>query len=90
MIVELVFGVVVNFIVWVIDRLPSGSVPDWLGEGGYLTTVWTSAAGLGAWVPWTLFTSVAVFVMGAAALSFLIKLGRIILSLFTAGGGSAA
>ena len=46
--------------------------------------------GLGAWVPWGFVGDVFTAVMAAMVIGFGIKVVRIVLSLFTAGGGSAA
>jgi hypothetical protein len=47
------------------------------------------AASIGSWVPWGSFAAALTFAGTSVGLAFMIKLGRIVASFFTAGGGSA-
>jgi hypothetical protein len=90
-ITEGLFSVFSGFVRFMIGLLPSGSLPEWVDDGAvHLREVWALGAGLGAWVPWSLFGTVAAAVMGCVVIGFGIKVARIVASFFTAGGGSAA
>lgn len=89
MIIELLVNVLVGFFTFVLGLFPEGSLPTFLGNQQYLQDIWNMAAGLGAWVPWSLFGTVAAFVLGSVAIGFGIKVVRLVASYFLAGGGSA-
>lgn len=64
--------------------------PDWLtSHTGAIAHVFDQAQHLGAWFPVGIVSTVVVFLAGIWAVAFVIKLGRIAASFFTAGGGSA-
>lgn len=74
-----------------LDSLPDTEVPDWINSGANLIpTVFNFAGSMGVWFPWSTLAIVTAFVIGAWTLSFGIKIGRIIISHITGGGGSAA
>jgi hypothetical protein len=71
--------------------LPTVAPPAWIADGsGYLRTIFEAGHGLGAWVPWSVVTAVVAVVLACLAVSFGIKVVRIVASFLTAGGGSAA
>lgn len=75
----------------VMSALPTLPVPDWLSSAdGAIATVFGVAGSMGAWVPVTLLGTVLAAVLAAWAVGFSIKGARIVLSLLTLGGGSAA
>lgn len=91
MIFELIIGVfcaIGKGIAALFGNLPA---PGWLLDAGGL---WNQAmqvgAGLDAWIPWPLLVTVTLAVFACLATSFGIKVVRLVLSLFTGGGGSAA
>jgi hypothetical protein len=82
------------FFGWVIDLMPSLTIPDALGPTGAVVG-WISRAGewsgdMAIWIPLGQAVLALGFVMLAVGSAVLIKLARIVASFFTAGGGSAA
>lgn len=76
---------------FVLGGVPDASVPDWMTGGASMSSrVFQYAGSMGVWFPWTLCGVVIAAVLGTWAISFGIKVVRMLLSLFTAGGGSAA
>jgi hypothetical protein len=74
-----------------LDSMPDTEVPDWVNSGANLIpTVFNFAGSMGVWFPWSTLAIVTAAVIGAWVLSFGIKIGRIIISHVTGGGGSAA
>jgi hypothetical protein len=71
--------------------LPTISVPSWLsGNDSAFSTVFSAAGSMGVWFPTTLVVAVLSGLLVIWLASFVVKVARMILSLFTAGGGSAA
>jgi hypothetical protein len=71
--------------------LPSWTAPAWL------TTVVTTMGNtigyvtmLDGWVPVQAIGTVVAFMLACSVVGIAVKLGRMVLSLFTGGGGSAA
>lgn len=60
------------------------------GVNGAVGTVFSYAAGFGAWVPWGAVAAALGVVVAMLAASAVIKLVRIVASFLTLGGGSAA
>jgi hypothetical protein len=70
---------------------PPVAVPSWLsGSDSAFTTVFTAADSMGVWFPATLLLAVLAGLLALWLVGFTIKIARMVLSLFTAGGGSAA
>lgn len=91
MIFEGIVNVFVGFVNFVLSLFPQVGPPDWMEEGAVrLDDAFGYAAGLGAWIPWSVVGMVFSAVMACVVLGFTIKLVRIAASFFTAGGGSAA
>lgn len=92
MIIEWFLGVAVGFLEWVVGALPVLAVPTWVnpGIGDGLMTVAGYMTGTAIWFPVELILGVAVAIAAATLVGFAVKFARIVLSLFTAGGGSAA
>jgi len=65
--------------------------PGWLQSAG---DTWQSimgqAAGLDPWIPWSVLSAVVTSLLACVVIGFGIKVVRMVLSLFTGGGGSAA
>ncbi len=75
----------------VLSVLPVVTVPSWLtGSDSAFSTVFSAAGSMGVWFPSTLVVTVLSFLLVAWLASFGVKVARMVLSLFTAGGGSAA
>lgn len=91
MIVEALFNVFKAFVVFVIGLFPTGNAPTWITTAnGYFSQIWGYGAGLGAWIPWPVVGQVFSAVLVAVALGLGIKIARVVFSMFTGGGGSAA
>ena len=75
----------------VLGGLPAIPVPGWLsGSSSAVATVFQAAGSMSVWFPITLATTVILAVLAIWAASFTVKAARIVLSLFTGGGGGAA
>ena len=91
MVVLLVIRVLRGALFGVLGALPAPSMPNWWADlasslatiAGYLNT-------MNAWFPVQLTVDIVVFLVAAQLIAFGIRLARIVLSLFTGGGGSAA
>lgn len=91
MIVEAIFNVVGAFLAFVVGLFPTRDPASWVSSmGPAIQTVWNAAAGMGAWIPWSNVSAVVQAVIGAMLTGLAIRLIRVVLSLFTGGGGSAA
>lgn len=89
MIIQLLLSVIVGVIKSLISLMPQIAVPEWLtSAGAAVRTVLQSAGQWGYWLPLDLGVKVAATVMAVLAAGFLIRVGRMILSFFTGGGGS--
>ena len=74
-----------------LGALPVIPVPVWLtGNDSAFSTVFSAAGSMGVWFPSTLVVSVLSGLLVIWLASFVVKVARMVLSLFTAGGGSAA
>lgn len=75
---------------WFISHLPAIPVPDWFASAsGSIAFVVDKMHGFDGWLPWTVLGIVITTILAALAISLAIKIARIVLSVFTAGGGSA-
>jgi hypothetical protein len=85
---ELVFG----FFNWILGTIPEGSAPpDWLSGGtDAVSSLLVLVSSMGAWIPLDLCILMANLVLLSMVVSSSVKFMRILLSLFTGGGGSAA
>jgi len=84
---ELIVGIL-NFF---LGLIPKFTLPSWMGDvAGFVGTVFAFAGSMGAWFPGALVLTVLSAVLSVWAVSFGIKVARIVASFFTAGGGSAA
>jgi len=70
--------------------LPHISVPSWLADNGSVAKVFQAAGSMGAWFPVALVTTILASLLVIWAASFAIKTVRIVVSVLTGGGGSAA
>lgn len=91
MIIEALVSMLSALVTSVADMFGSLTLPEWwVSLDGSLSSLGEYAAGYGEWVPVAEAVTALGFVVGALALALTIKLVRIVVSLFTAGGGSAA
>jgi len=73
------------------SALPVITVPSWLSSSdSAFSSVFSAAGSMGVWFPSTLVVSVLTVVLAMWLAGYVIKILRMVLSLFTAGGGSAA
>lgn len=91
MITEAIIWVFSRLAAFLIALLPSWEVPAWL-----VTVIATLADAvsmigmLSGWVPVAAIGTAVAFILACSALGLALKFGRMILSLATGGGGSAA
>lgn len=91
MITEWVLGAGGSLLSWIFGALPVVAVPSWLSSGsGAMSTVFQAAGSMGVWFPTGLLVTVLTAVLVMWLVGFVVKVTRMVLSLFTAGGGSAA
>jgi hypothetical protein len=84
---ELVFGLIDAGL----GLLPTSGPPEWFATGsGYFAQVWGYGAGLGAWIPWDVVGLVLGSIGTCLAIAVVVRVARILISVFTGGGGSAA
>lgn len=80
-----------SLITFGIGLFPTAGPPSWFGDAnGYIQQVLGYGSGLGAWIPWGYAGTVVAAVLSFWLVGFGIKVLRIVLSFFLAGGGSAA
>ena len=86
-------------VIWVFSRLAAfliGLLPDWAAPDWLLSSVAVLAEAVGkitmlsGWVPVSAVGHVVMFMLACSALALAFKSGRMVLSLATGGGGSAA
>lgn len=76
---------------WLLGALPTVEAPDWFSNVSAVAgTVFGYANSMGAWFPTALAFTVAGTLVATWLIAFGIKAARLVLSLFTGGGGSAA
>jgi hypothetical protein len=91
MITEAIIWVFAHLVTFLIDLLPSWSAPAWLVTVTDTLADAVSYVGmLNGWVPIKAVGVAVVFMLGCSTLAFALKAGRMVLSLATGGGGSAA
>lgn len=91
MIVEWFLGAIQAVAAGIFDLMPDIAVPGWFtGAGNAIAGLFTAASSMGVWIPIPLALNVMAVLFMAMMGGALIKLGRIIASFLTAGGGSAA
>jgi hypothetical protein len=80
-----------NLLEWLFSGLPAYVAPDWVsGLAGAAGQVFGMAGSMGVWFPAPLVMGILVALLAVWLVSFTIKVMRLVLSLFTGGGGSAA
>jgi hypothetical protein len=90
-ITQAILSALLDVAAWVVGLFPSVDAPGWLsGLSGPLADVTDHMSGFAVWVPFTAAGNVLVFVMAMVGVALIVKLIRLIVSLFTGGGGGAA
>lgn len=92
MIIDQLLNLAQTVLGWLMNAVPAPDVPQWLSEfdSSSITQVIGHIGWIGNFVPTTMLVAVMVAVVAAWLSGFAMKIGRVALSLFTAGGGSAA
>jgi hypothetical protein len=79
--------------VWslLVSAMGTAAAPGWLtGLTGQLDSLVAAGSSMGVWVPWSVFGPALASVVVCAGIAFAVRMVRMLLSLFTGGGGSAA
>jgi hypothetical protein len=90
-ITEAIYGVMTAILAWLVGLLPSWSRPDWMQT--LIDAASDGVAGvaqLGHWIAFDHISIALAFVIGTWLIALGIRAGRIVLSMLTGGGGSAA
>jgi len=91
MIVKLLIDFLTALCSFVVGLFPTAGPPSWWSDAsGYIAQVWAYGNQLGSWIPWQVAAVCIPAVFVAIGIGVAIRTFRIILSLFTGGGGSAA
>lgn len=91
MITEALLNFFASIFDWLLGSLPTIEAPEWLSSiSSVAGTVFGYANSMGAWFPTGLAFAVAGTLVATWLIAFGIKAARLVLSLFTGGGGSAA
>lgn len=91
MIIEWLMGLAANLFDWMFSGLPPYTPPDWItGLAGAVGQVFSVAGSMGVWFPAPLVLTILLALLTVWLISFGIKVIRLVVSLFTGGGGSAA
>lgn len=91
MILEWLWAKIAGFLGWLLSLFPTFTVPDWVNTiGSYATQGITWVNGLHNWVPLEAMRVSLGFLLGCGAVVLAVRGFRIVLSLFTGGGGGAA
>jgi hypothetical protein len=98
---DLMFTIVLSPIRWLLDGIPTFSWPDWFDAnkstvyggdpetmGGYAFVVGRFLINLDGWVPVPLLFQGLTALMAAWVFHFTVKVGRLLVSHVTGGGGA--
>jgi hypothetical protein len=90
MIVQWFVGIIATVVHWSIGALPTTTLPDWTSTvSSLVTTINSYITGVAVWLPFSALSTVVVLIATVIGVALLVKVARIVLSFFTAGGGSA-
>ena len=90
MIVVAIFGLIAGMFGMLIDLIPHVPVPDFIESSvPGLRAALGASASMGVWIPLQLAGTVAGLILSCALGGGVIKIGRIVASFLSAGGGSA-
>lgn len=91
MVTEIVIGAVLGAVRFILDMLPIVTVPGWVQPGGVLdsvaSTISSKAAAFGYWVPLDDVATAGTLLLAVVGVSLAVRSVRIVISLFTGGGG---
>lgn len=91
MITEALWGLITSFLGWLVHLFPTITVPSWVNSiGDYALIGVTTANGFHNWLPLPAMRNGLVFILSCSTIVLVVRGFRILLSLFTGGGGGAA
>lgn len=91
MVVNWFVDVLTSLFSWALTLLPSWSAPGFLDSmNSALASIATATASTSVWIPWSTIAVVVPVLMAACLAALAAKGVRVVLSLFTGGGGGAA
>lgn len=90
MVTELIIKVIGGFVEFLGSLFPTMDQPGFVTDvAGYLSTIATTMAPLGHWLPFGPMAVAFLFAMASVGIAMAVRITRIIASFLTAGGGSA-
>lgn len=93
MLTDFMFTTLRTVVSVVFGWFPRVDIPSFLLNGGTwdqaIDDLVAGAAGFGAWIPFGIMAELAVVFLGCIAFGWGVHISRMILSLFTGGGGKA-
>lgn len=91
MIVQWLWEALAAFLGWLVHLFPTFTVPVWAETmGGYISDGVSFANGWHMWIPLAAVRNCVVFLLAVSTAILAVRGFRILVSLFTGGGGSAA
>lgn len=91
MITEAIIWVFSRLVAFLVSLIPSWTPPDWFTTAtAWLSSGLSSVAGYANWMPLEAIGVGVGFLMACSAIALAVRLGRMLLSVSTGGGGSAA
>lgn len=91
MITAAIWNAICDFLSFLLGLFPTMTLPTWIGTvSGYIASGVETANGLHNWIPLEALRNGFVFVAACGATVLAVRGFRILLSLFTGGGGGAA
>lgn len=91
MITGWILGLIAGLASFLFNALPNWDLPEWFTTAPiFLRTALSQAGQMGHWFPLTAIGLGASAIFAVWSLTLLLRIARMVLSLFTGGGGSAA
>ena len=91
MVTAAIWDAVTSFVAWLLGLFPTISMPSWVDSiATYAAQGIDTANGFHNWLPLSALRNGLVFVLACSAMVLTVRGFRIVLSLFTGGGGGAA
>ena len=91
MITRTIIQLLGGLVAWLVTIMPAPTMPSWYAPiPGFLASVGSAVSQFSYWLPVSLISTMLIFVTGARIFPVVIRIVRVVVSLFTGGGGSAA
>jgi len=91
MIFDAIIGVLAGFLTFIGDLIPDVTIPDWFSTfPEFIEPAWDVINGLDNWLPVQAIGIAVAWMIGLQVVIIGIRVTRVVVSLFTGGGGSAA